>query len=292
MQSLALLSLFVSGAYGQDWSVYWTQAGPGPSICTYNGELPPPGFGNPKFANGYYDRDGYELSFSPPLLHQESDTTDITRVLYEPNKTYTITLQNEDTSKNFGGFFVGQVTGSAGSDFSSPSAGAQVLGFDCAGGSRGIGHTNGNILRTSVSAAWTAPASGYFLIAMTVKEDTDMQNGKWVHHLYSFRDQYKACADYADDHTCEAPAVLDENGRCSMLNDCPASINFGNASTNCCKLPPPAVAPAPAPDTSKPVTPSTPSDDSSDTQNTATTIGLSMVAVALSILLADRKSVV
>ena len=303
MNSLVLLSLLISSAYGQDWSVYWTQDGPGPSICSVDGQLPPPGFGNPKYGNGYLIRDGYELAFSPPLLISETYSPQLTDVLYEPNTTYTITLRNEDSSKQIGGFFVGLSSSAAsnpgtgivtGSDFSNPSAGAQVLGFSCYRGSRGIGHTNGNVLWTSVSATWTAPASGAFTFTMTVKEDTDMQNGKWISHSYSFWDQYAACADYAgrtsnfgDDHICQAPAILDENARCSMVGDCPANVNFGNASTNCCKLPPAPPAPAPAPDTSKPVTPSSPSDDSSDTQNSASTIGLSMVAVALSILLAS-----
>ena len=280
MNVLALFSLLIASAYGQDWSGYWTQSGPGKLICSDIGQLPPPGFGSPKFVNGEQARDGYELSFSPPLLRNETMSATMTAVMYEPNTEYTITLQNEN-GRLFGGFFVAPVSSPpTGSNFSNPTFGGQVLDFGCSwknDASRGIGHTNGNILRTSVSAKWTAPASGDFDIAMTVKEDTDMENGKWIWHQYAFTDKPTACSDYADDNSCQAPAVFDEDARCSTLFGCPSETNFGNASTNCCKLPAPSpTTPKPTPETPEPTTPSA-SGDSDDTQNTATTTTLSAV---------------
>ena len=269
----SFFSLLIASAYGQDWSGYWTQSGPGKLICSLGGQLPPPGFGSPKYVNGEQVRDGYELSFSPPLLRNETTSASSTMFLYEPNTEYTITLQNEN-GRLFGGFFVNP---RGGSNFSNPTFGGQVVDFACQGNSRGIGHTNGNILRTSVSAKWTAPASGYFRISMTVKEDTDMENGKWIWHSYGFRDEPTACSDYVDDNSCQAPAVFDEDARCSTLFGCPSETNFGNASTNCCKLPAPSpTTPKPTPETPEPTTPSA-SGDSDDTQNTATTTTLSVV---------------
>ena len=272
MNVLALFSLLIASAYGQDWSGFWTQSGPGELICSGGGQLPPPGFGSPKYVDGELVRDGYELSFSPPFLRNETISESSTYVMYEPNTEYTITLQNED-GRSFGGFFVNP---DGGSNFSNPTFGGQVVDFACQGNSRGIGHTNGNILRTSVSAKWTAPASGYFQIKMTVKEDTDMENGKWIWHSYGFWDKPRACSDYVDDNSCQAPAVFDKDARCSSMYDCPSETNFGNASTNCCKLPAPTT-PKPTPETPEPTTPST-SGDSDDTQNTATTTTLSVVA--------------
>lgn len=269
MNVLALFSLLIASAYGQDWSGYWTQSGPGKLICSLGGQLP---FGTIRSVNGEFVRYGYELSFSPPLLRNETTSAKSTYVMYEPNTEYTITLQNED-GRSFGGFFVNP---DGGSNFSNPTFGGQVVDFACQGNSRGIGHTNGNILRTSVSAKWTTPASGDFQISMTVMEDTDM-DGKWIWHSYSFTDKPTACSDYADDNSCQAPAVFDEDARCSTLFDCPSETNFGNASTNCCKLPAPSpTTPKPTPETPEPTTPSA-SGDSDDTQNTATTTTLSVV---------------
>lgn len=288
--------LFVYAQAGK----YWDQSGPGwiwaaadLSYGHYTGPMKPNGYGT----KGSEQDDGYVLTFDPPLPNCEPFDTyygsmDCT---YAQNTNYTITLHHE-SGDTFGGFAVvpsGQ--DGYGSNFSDPSAGAQVYGFGdqstCCS-SYGIGHTDGSVARTSVSAKWTSPAApSVFAIHKTVKDSTALSGGKWYGSFINLRYDYRACYD-SGDYSCEAPAVFDGTGSCSKIFEC-TDGDFGNATTNCCKEP--SVAPSPDSSSSGSETgggtePTEPSAEPTAVpdESSSSTLALSAAAIVISSVFALR----
>ena len=287
-----LISALVVAAQGKQ---YWDQDGPGSKACGYGlfyGPYEGPTNGAGYGTKGSAADNTYELVFDPPMVECETypgtDYDDGVYCVYSANTTYTITLQSS-VGDTFGGFGVYLTKGqeqSAGSNFSSPSAGAQILTYECNGpgpGPFGMGHTNGNVARTSVSAQWTSPTSAasptssvnQLRMIYVVKDSTGLTTGKYFKYRYYFYSSRPTCA--SSNQECIAPAVVDNDAFCSdNLYRCELS-DFGNATTPCCKLPAPATTPAPVP--SDPATTPAPtgggSTPSTDSQNSATNAALS-----------------
>ena len=285
-----LLSALVVAAHAQA-KRYWDQDGPGSQACGYGlvyGPHEGPTNGAGYGTEGSAADNTYELVFDPPMVECETYPDRMyaggVYCVYSANTTYTITLQSSD-GDTFGGFGVYLTKGqeqSAGSNFSSPSAGAQVLTYECNGpgpGPFGMGHTNGNVARTSVSAQWASPTStsswNQLRMKYVVKDSTGLTTGKWFRSSYYLYSSRPTCA--SSNQECIAPAVVDNDAFCSdSLYRCELS-DFGNATTPCCKLPAPATTAAPVPSDSATTRAPTGggSTPSTDSQNSATNAALS-----------------
>ena len=166
----------------------------------------------------------------------------------------------------FGGFAIlpklnsvvqGRTTFSnVGSNFSDPSTGAQVLDFGCGDAPHGIGHTNGAVVRTSVSAKWTSPTTSepgdYISLRKKVKDSASLQTGKYYETFFRLFGSHMTCSVYPhlEDDWCTDGTVLDPDALCDNFDYCDETIDFGDATSNCCKTP--TSEPAPAPQTNSP----------------------------------------
>lgn len=187
--------------------------------------------------------------------------------LFAANTEYTITLSHEDGAV-FGGFAIlpklnsvvqGRTTFlNVGSNFSDPSTGAQVLDFGCGDAPHGIGHTNGAVVRTSVSAKWTSPAASepgdYISLWKMVKDSASLQTGKYYQTYFNLYGSHMTCSvdAHLEDDWCTDGTVLDPDALCDNFAYCDETIDFGDATSNCCKTPTSEPAPAPAATTAEP----------------------------------------
>ena len=262
-----IVSLFVIGTNAAQQ--YWNQDNPGYQICTQSmgyslmwPPLQPDGLGS----IGARADDKYRITFDPPLLQNEFDSESKNGYgLFAANTEYTITLSHEDGAV-FGGFAIlpdinsnvlGKDTFSnVGSNFSDPSTGAQVLDFGCGDAPHGIGHTNGAVVRTSVSAKWTSPATSepgdFISLEKKVKDSASLQTGKFYESFFNLYGTRTTCSVYAhwEESDCSDGTVLDPDALCDAFYKCEETVDFGDATSNCCKTP--TSEPAPAPQTNSP----------------------------------------
>ncbi len=283
MFRFVVVSLFVIGTNAAQQ--YWNQDNPGYQICTQDmgfakmwPPLQPDGLGRP----GDDADDKYRITFDPPLLQSELDEDNYGEGLFAANTEYTITLSHEDGTV-FGGFAIlpklnsvvqGRTTFSnVGSNFSDPSTGAQVLDFGCGDAPHGIGHTNGAVVRTSVSAKWTSPATSepgdFISLRKKVKDSASLQTGKYYETFYLLFGSHMTCSVYPhlEDDWCTDGTVLDPDALCDAFYKCDETIDFGDATSNCCKTP--TSEPAPAPQTDSPSDPGSGGKDTTPSETDA-----------------------